>query len=361
MKHRILCLILPLCLLLTGCGSWMDGSYHSVTPHSVPHAEQNTDTLSASNNSELYQVLCALVENGTAKAVIHVSEFPQDRLERSLGSCVSNLTNSFPIGAYAVDSVDCDLGVGSGGQPVVSVTINYLHDRSEIRRIQKVDDTEATQLAIEKAMNEYADSVVLLVERYAPMDVQQFADDYGMLHPELVIETPKVTALTYPEAGYSRVLEIKFSYQTSRDTLRQMCSQVTPVFSSAKLYISSEDADYQKYSQLCAFLMERFDYRLETSITPAYSLLRHGVGDSRAFATVYASMCRQVGLECQVISGTRDADPWTWNLVCDGGIYYHVDLLSNPGTFQEMTDAEMENYVWDYSAYPAAGNGISEK
>ena len=44
--------------------------------------------------------------------------------------------------------------------------------------------------------------------------------------------------------------------------------------------------------------MERYDYRIETSITPAYSLLRHGVGDSRAFAVVYAAMCQQAGLEC---------------------------------------------------------------
>ena len=70
-----------------------------------------------------------------------------------------------------------------------------------------------------------------------------------------------------------------------------------PVFESAVLYVSGDGAEKQKFSQLYAFLMERFDYKVETSITPAYSLLRHGVGDSRAFATVYAAMCRLAGLE----------------------------------------------------------------
>ena len=101
--------------------------------------------------------------------------------------------------------------------------------------------------------------------------------------------------------------------------------------------------------------MERFDYTLETSITPAYSLLGHGVGDSKAFATVYAAMCRRADLECLVITGTRDGEPWTWNMVCDDGTYYHLDLLSSHRGFQELTDNEMEGYVWDYSAYPEAG------
>ena len=100
--------------------------------------------------------------------------------------------------------------------------------------------------------------------------------------------------------------------------------------------------------------MERFDYPIETSITPAYSLLRHGVGDSRAFAMVYAAMCRSAGLECSIITGTHDGEPWTWNMVQDNGRYYHVDLLrsSGEGAFREFTDGEMSGYVWDYSAYP---------
>ena len=108
-------------------------------------------------------------------------------------------------------------------------------------------------------------------------------------------------------------------------------------------------------SMLYAFLMERFEYKQETSITPAYSLLRHGTGDSRAFAQVYAAMCRDAGLTCMTVTGTRDGEPWTWNILLDGEEYYHVDLLrcSENGRYREQTDAEMEGYVWDYSEYPA--------
>ena len=59
------------------------------------------------------------------------------------------------------------------------------------------------------------------------------------------------------------------------------------------LYVSGEGEDFQKFSQLDGFLMERFDYKFETSITPAYSLLHHGVGDSRAFA----DSCQHLGID----------------------------------------------------------------
>ena len=172
------------------------------------------------------------------------------------------------------------------------------------------------------------------------------------------METPQVTEAVCG-SGNGRVIELVFTYQNSRDTLRRMQTQVQPVFDSAVLYVSGDDADRQKYAQLYAFLMERFDYKLETSITPAYSLLRHGVGDSRAFATVYAAMCRGAGLECLVVTGTHAGEPWTWNLVLDNGQYYHVDLLrcSESGGFQTLSNAQMEEYVWDYSMYP--GNGAA--
>ena len=101
--------------------------------------------------------------------------------------------------------------------------------------------------------------------------------------------------------------------------------------------------------------MERYDYVIETSITPAYSLLQYGVGDNVAFASVYAAMCEQTGMPCEVITGTRRGEPWSWNLVyVGGGVYYHVDLLRSHelGGFRVWTDVEMEGYVWDFSAYP---------
>ena len=52
-----------------------------------------------------------------------------------------------------------------------------------------------------------------------------------------------------------------------------------------------------------------------------------------------------------------DAEPWTWNMICEDGVYYHVDLTQckENGGFREKADADMKGYVWDYSAFPACG------
>lgn len=348
-------LLLVICLLLSGCTSWMDGSHLTVTPHQEQIPNVQTAAVTAASYAELRSVMEKLVESGAESGVINVSEYDPELLEMGIRLAAGYVQNQFPLGVYAIESLQYEIGTG-GGQPAVSVSISYIHGRSEIRKIREVDDMSEAQGAIEDALEDCAEGVVLLIERYSESDLAQMVEDYAANHPDLIMELPQVAVGVYPDSGSSRVVELKFTYQSSRDALRQMQSQVERVFTSAVLYTSSDAAESRKFTQLYTFLMERFDYKLETSITPAYSLLCHGVGDSKAFATAYAAMCRQAELECQVVSGTRDGEPWSWNLILEDGVYYHVDLLrsSESGNIQRLTDEEMAGYVWDYSAYPAA-------
>ena len=171
----------------------------------------------------------------------------------------------------------------------------------------------------------------------------------GFIGANLVMELPQVTAQLYPQSGSTRILELEFDYQTSRESLRSMASQVRQVFSSAKLYVTTGADDGVKLNQLYGFLMERFDYVVETSITPAYSLLNYGVGDSRAFAQVYAAMCSRIGLEARVVSGKRGGELWWWNMICVDGSWHHLDLMTG-SQFALLNDAQMTDYEWDREA-----------
>jgi len=355
MKGRIIGMVLAVSLVLCGC-SWMGGSYVSVTPHHEQLSGTQSDNMSVSEYSELRNLLAELTEAGAESAVIYVPEYDQSALEEGMVNAVRYITDILPVGAYAIDKVDYEIGT-SAGQPAISVNISYLHGRSEIRRIRKAKDMEAAEALIVEALEDCADSVVINVQNYEDVDIVQLVEDYAAENPNVVMEIPAVAIGSYPEEGIRRVLELKFTYQTSRDALRSMQEQVRRVFASAALYINQNDADAQKYAQLYTFLTERFEYKIETSITPSYSLLCHGVGDGRTFATVYAAMCRSAGLDCRMVSGTRSGEAWYWNLICDNGVYYHVDLLtsSQEGQFQRLTEEAMSGYVWDYSAYPAAG------
>jgi len=359
MKIQFLALAVCVSLLLSGC-SWLDGSYVSVTPHHEQSANIRTENLSVSNYEELVEVMEEIVSKGTESCVINVVNYEQDYLELSVANAVQRIQKIYPIGAYAVENIGFEIG-SNNGRTAIALEITYRHSRVEIRNIQKAKDMERAKKRVGQALESYDTVLVMELDAYEELDYAQVVQDYAMENPQNIMEIPQVTWETYG-MGDSRVVELTFYYQTSRDALRTMQTQVQPVFDSAVLYVSGEGAQHQKYAQLYGFLMERFDYKLETSITPAYSLLRHGVGDSRAFATVYAAMCRDAGLECMVVTGTRSGEPWTWNIICEDGFYWHVDLLgsSATGRFQKVLDADMEGYVWDYSAYPQCNDAPVE-
>lgn len=351
MKTKFLGLALAAAFFLSGC-SVFDGQYVRVTPHKMPTSGSASQAYTVDSDRALREALESLAASGTEKSVIYVEGFPLEKMESTMESAKKYLCSSDPVGTYAVERFDYQIG-SNNGRDAVAVDIGYRRSPAEIQRIAKVVDIEDARQTVLKALSSCEARVVMLIRAYTDTDFTQMVRDLAQMNPQTVMEIPQVTEGIYGKTG-SRVVELSFTYENSRDSLRLMQSQVRPIFDAATLYVSGDVADQQKYAQLYAFLMERFDYTVETSITPAYSLLRHGVGDSRAFATVYASMCRLAGLDCQTVTGTRWGDSWTWNIIRDNGRYYHVDLLrcSTSGGFRENLDSAMGGYVWDYSAYP---------
>ena len=359
MKTRFLCMLTVLALLLAGC-DMMSERYISVTPHQEQGNNDRDGMVSAANYSQLRSALEEMVLSAQETGVIDVSEYDASALESGISMAARYIETIYPIGAFAVSELNYEIGSG-GGRPAIAVEMTYGRSRIEIQRIQSVADVEKAADMVYKALENHDATLVVLVERFQDRDFSQMVQDYVEANPADVMETPQVSVGIYG-TGNARVAEFTFTYQNSRESLRQMKNQVSPVFASADLYVRGDAKNFRKYSQLYAFLMERFDYTMETSITPAYSLLCHGVGDSRAFATVYAAMCRRAGLECMTVTGTCSGEPRTWNIICDNGIYYHVDLLrcNAEGRFRGYADWEMAGYVWDYSAFPACGGAVEE-
>lgn len=350
-NKSLLLLLLSFSLLLAGCG-WMDGRYVSVVRHQEPQQGQQEEFVMAASYMDLIRALVDLVEEGEESGVINLSDYPLDSVKGGMDMAIRYVMETDPIGAYAVQEVSYEEGTNNGLR-AVAVSIRYRRSAVEIQRIREVEGmTEASAVVLE-ALLTFEPNVVMMIDKYSQMDFVQLVYDYAEAHPQSIMETPQVTVGIYG-AESVKVVELTFTYQTSRDALRQMQKQVEPVFEAASLYVGGGSTERQKLSQLYAFLMERSDYKLETSITPAYSLLHHGVGDSRAFAVVFAAMCRGAGLECMTVTGTHAGEPRTWNIVLDNSHYYHVDLLRchEEGRFREYTDVEMDGYVWDYSAYP---------
>ena len=344
-------IILLACLLLCGCTGWADGAYYSIERHQEPQKKPEQTIPSISYYSEMVAVVSDMVEQGLENMLISLEKYAPNQRENDTIRAIRYVTQVHPIGAYAVEGMDYEIG-STGGVTALSLTVHYKRNPEEIRAIKRVEDMNQVKELVGKALADCEASLVLKVDWFQNKDFSQMVEDYALENPSLAMEIPVVTVTCYPDTGLSRVVDLRFTYQNSRDDLKTMQKYVRPIFDSAALYVSNEEESAAlKYWRLQSFLMERNNYRIETSITPTYSLLRHGVGDSRSFAVVYSAMCRRAGLECLVVSGTCQGEARFWNIVCDNGKYYHLDLLS--GGYGLRTDDQMQGYVWDYSAYPA--------
>lgn len=344
-----------LCSVLGGCSFWTTGDYLSVTPHEA-QVEITGDTIvEVTSYAQLRNALRDLVEGCCESGIISITSFSNATVDFYVDTAIRYVIQDTAIGGYAVDEINYEIGTNRGAT-VVAVDIEYRHSRAEVLGMQQVRNSDEMMQAIASALEENEPYLVICTDNYEALDFVQFVQEYANSNPDLVMEQPQVGACLYPDRGSKRIVELTFTYLTDRDALQQMQERVEEVFTSAELYVKETTQVKDIYSRLYSFLMERNDYNLKTSITPAYSLLQHGVGDSRAFANVYAAMCRHAELDCKVISGTRDAEPWCWNLVRFRGNYYHVDLLrcNENGAFKMLRGSEMTGYVWDYSAYPTS-------
>ena len=355
-RFAAIMLLLAIAFTLCGCDMWMDGTYYSVTPHREDNYGENLESVEVTGFTQMQTAIEELVASGRESGVMYVSGLETSRLDTFMKMAVNNVTTWDAVGVYAVESITYEVG-NNAGRTAIAVDITYNRSRSDILRIKHTKDMDEAKTEIYAALEDFEAGVVVLVNDYVTTDFVQLVRDFVDLNPDVCMEMPQVVASIYPESGSERVVELSFTYQTSRDTLRVMQNYVQPVFEAAVLNVIGEEGESAKFSRMYSFLMERNDYRVETSLTPSYSLLRHGVGDSKAFAVVYSAMCREAGLDCQIVSGTRDGKPWSWNIICEDGVYYYVDLVRSVsyGTMMRMTEGNMSGYVWDYSAYPEAG------
>lgn len=348
--RKLIIPILVLTLLLSGCSALLVGEYHSVKPHASDGIKIPDDVVTVSGYAQMQEALLTMVISGKQESTFYIDGFDLETADKYMETAMAYVVKNSAIGAYAVDEITYESGT-SGGAAAIAVKVTYLHGRQEILRIKNVNDMESVKTLVGVAIKNCDPSLVIKVKDYQPWDITLFVQEYANKNPNICMEIPQITANLYPDNGKERVMEISFTYINGRDSLRNMQNIVAPIFSAAELYVQGSENRGQKYEQLYSFLMERFNYTIETSITPTYSLLRYGVGDSRAFALVYSKMCQNADLECRVISGTRNGEAHYWNQIRYDDIEYHVDLLAcnEAGEFSIMIPSEMTGYVWDYT------------
>lgn len=361
MKRRLSCFVILICIfcLLNGCGSGRP--YVSITPHAEQPNQPLTDSVEASSFSQLKEALCDVVATGAQECVIYLKDMDEQMAVFYMDVAIRQIISTDPMGVYAVNEINYEMGTNAG-RSAVAVNIAYKHGRGEILRIKTAPDMEQASQIVAIALENRSELVAVMVQKYEQMDMLSFVSKYAADHPDVVMEVPEIAVSTFPAAGDERVLEVTFHYQTGREEQQKMAEEIGPVFTSAELYVTGNASGFRKSEQLYSFLMERFDYQIATSTTPTYSLLRDGIGDSRAFACVYAQMCRTAGINCWAIKGKYMGSERWWNGFLMDDSYYYVDLLQckEAGSYGILTDRQMSGYSWDRQVYVPLDLGDGE-
>lgn len=348
MKWKMAVLFGLTAVLLSGCSGWKSGSFASVSPHAGQYSQEDPVELDqAGSYSDLRNAVLGMTHEAAETCVLSVDSY-EGNLEEDVDRAIAYAKTEDPIGAYAISQLSYRFD-RIGSENVVILEGTYRHSRGEIASIETARYGTALDRKLADALGSFAPSVTLLVYDYQETDFVQKVEKYARDNPDVVMERPKVGVHVYPEAGTNRVVELTFGYETSRDTMWTMRGAVETYFSSAEGYVSMAENDYTKADRLYAFLAELLSEDQEPSVTPTYSLLYRGAGDSAAAADVYAAMCWKAGVSCMRVDGTRNGEPWSWNIVRIGDSYAHVDLRSDrrvEGTVF-LGDEDMEGYTWD--------------
>ena len=350
MVRRFLLLVsILMIMMLCGCNAWMNGSYASVTPHKEQNYLPEQIMMTPKTYEDLTSILENMVRAGQNRNTISMEKMDED-WQMYIGDIVDYVRTVCPIGVYAVSDISYGIST-KNGRSALSVDISYRRSIADIDAVIYPETTEEIEEILHDALKAFSVCVTVCIEDYTEFNFEQMVRDYALDYPQYVIETPRVSATMYPQNGEDRIVELVFNYDTSRATLQRMQEQVSRIFSAAETYVSGDGQPMEKFAQMYAFLMSRYDYTVQHSNTPAYSLLFHGVGDSEAFASVFGAMCRQAGLDCEVISGSRSGKSWYWNEIRVEDNVYYVDLLRcrEAGKFFYKTAQEMTEYKWKHT------------
>lgn len=358
MKHRIVSVVLAAALMAAcfgGC-SLVANEYLSVEPHSKTYdQEPRENDVTVADYTELKNSLLSLVVEGVEEALISSAAY-DGNMELDYARAVRYVTETNPLGAYAVESIEEETThITSYSQIVVHIT--YRHTLEEIGAITPVRGMSGAQSALQAALESFVPQLVLRVTGYSDADFDEMAREYCRQNQTTAIERPDITVSVYPNTGNVRIVELQFAYDHSQQELRSMRAELNAVLHASYSYVNYRESIQERAALLYSFLAERFEYIEGETTTPAYSLLCEGVLDDRSLANVYRAMCENVDIPCIVVEGTYKDAEYCWNIIQIGDTYCHVDLLgAYRAGLQELpmlTDSQMTGFAWDTEQYPS--------
>ncbi len=352
-------LLIALCFSLSACGNVYDREYLAVSTYTPTQAEDMEESgVSVRTLAELRDTIRSFVVDGLDSGrIVFDSNYEGDVNEDMASACWQVRTQD-ALCAYCVDSLSYELSkILSYYEAEVSITYTEAGlDQDSIVRMQY---TSGVAERIRSSLQRGEERLVLLIQRssYSAEDMVRLAAEVYRERPLLAPAEPKVTVNMFSGTGTQRLYELDFDYTMDADTLAQRRGELAAIdpFADAEFDVASLSEIDRAYLA-CRYLAEHCSYRGYAVSTVYDALIRHE-SNSEGMALAYVALCEKLGLSCIVVSGQRNWQDHTWNIVRVNGAYYHVDaaVCVQEGIdvgFLLNDEAAWINYRWDVSAYP---------
>ena len=346
MKRLLPPLCLLLCLLLGGCSA--AGAYSYSRAHVSAQTER--DETAINDRAELTDAIAVMVRAGVESDTLLISDY-EGALDSDLEELTAGLTERDPYGVYAVSSLVFKQ-VSILSRTELAVSIQYSRTAREIAAVAEAPTAEDLALRITESLETFSAGGTFYLNNVSVSDPAGLVEKCWLQDPCAAVGLKSFAVASYPEAGDTRILDVTLEYLDTPAALRRMGQDVRRAAEAVCSEFSGE-TDREKADFVYAYLRDNVIYdtdamrvvsetggrQARTSLYTAYGALLEGRAAQSGIALAAGALCRQLGLETMVLSGTLDGEPYVWLVVLLDGALMHLDVTSRQ-TAEETPPAE---------------------
>ncbi|WP_312939270.1 hypothetical protein [Oscillibacter sp.] len=216
MKQK-LCLLLALCLLLSGCASLLDREYSTVEPHSNKFWEsEDSGTLRAENYQDIVNDLMLLIGRHTDQAVIRFYSYDDGvSVADALEKAAAEVQQETALGSYALEYITSS-STAQRGYYELSVQLGYRRTAEQIASIVNATSVAALQSLLEAALDDGKSELTVRIGYWQAEDrnaVDQTVESLRVARE--LTHTPEWSISYYPAQGAVELIEFNLALEGS--------------------------------------------------------------------------------------------------------------------------------------------------
>ena len=370
-RFASLAIALVMLATLPSCMTMLEDETLVETRHLVTQASRQPPSLTeVSSYDEFKAILLDLIAQRAYTGRIIYNTYDSD-IRGELEKARTEILESDPIGAYAVEDIEC-AATKIVTYFEVDISIAYKRTKQQIDSIVHVSTLPYLRTELLSILSDYRGEAVIQssLRGLTESDILGYIKDIYYENPRGIVMMPVAAVETYPEQGDERIFELNLGYIWPPNILASYSAGLAGAVRRYAAAAGGEN-DGEILLSLAENLIGACDYDDGTAkvlgghgpqnlTATAYGALVTGSAVGEGFAMAYKALCEYLGYECKVILGYLDGMFHAWNIVELYGDYYHTDvsMCAENGLETAFLKNDIEfggRYLWSSKTVKCAG------